>query len=612
MASKRNHASESDSGRQGVVSYPKIGPIQSIISAGKSRHREDDVAGESSSQQALAAYKPPQVNSDDSGSDSSLRAQSEEHEQAVVDYKRMLQKHADTLYGHLGLQSTATAKDVKSAHKKWAFKLHPDQNKSKDAREWYAKVQKAYLTLGDEEKRSRYDAKQQKRGMGVSFEEGRSAPSESDSELDNENIPPPRAEVTKALKRIADDVAICLLSDDQEERRLAKEKIREANRKVQASNTTSGVKNDAYIFRRKSPELLALAQDFRRVRAWLKAGNVRLASELGRSLVKNFDDFRERPQNQWPQSWTDSVTAAIAAAHESRGHSFSVLPPKKDLAKVERPRTYDSDFDSGPASDLESADDVAMTDVGQLLPQDERYWAIGPDSLTLQVKPGFTEGGRRILGYRAWYPVGLWRKGAKFDPETAEPSRMQFIIQGFGRRIELVASSSLGESVKYAYLDQKPSRKNFVPNRREEIHANIPAPAKVKDYACYHSVRPSLPDGVALCEAQDGKEFLISRAILRIIMGKDDADTFIYVHLLHAGKPIPFDDARMRQKLGLELRRPRYLEGRPRQRSQKLLKDVSSDSGIYDSSSDDDYGGRNKAGGGFRALIEGFQDRLHI
>ncbi|KAH7377215.1 hypothetical protein B0T11DRAFT_213153, partial [Plectosphaerella cucumerina] len=453
---------------------------------------------------------------------------SEEHEQAVVDYKRMLQKHADTLYGHLGLQSTATAKDVKSAHKKWAFKLHPDQNKSKDAREWYAKVQKAYLTLGDEEKRRRYDAKHQKRGMGVSFEEGRSAPSESDSELDNENIPPPNAKVMKALTSIADDVVTCLMSDDQEARRLAKENIREANRKIQAANAKSGVNKTAYTFKRKSPELQPLAQDFRRLKAWLKAGSVRLASDLGRALIKNFDDFRKQPQNQWPQSWTDSVTAVITAAHESMGRSFSVLLPKKNLAKAERPKDSDSDIDwdidSDPEPESDPIEDIAMTDVGQLLPQDERYWAIGPDSLTLQVKPGFTEGGRRILGYRAWYPAGLWRKGAKFDPETAEPSRMQFIIQGFGRRIELVASSSLGESVKYAYLDQKPSRKNFVPNRREEIHANIPAPAKVKDYACYHSVRPSLPDGVALCEAHDGKEFLISRAILRIIMGKDDAD----------------------------------------------------------------------------------------
>jgi curved DNA-binding protein CbpA len=600
MDPKTDHASNSDSGLRGALDptiYPRIVPLQNIIAPpAKSHQGKSNVAPESPTQQALAGSVTPQVNTDDSNSDS-FTERKLENEQAIIDYQLMLRKQPDTFYGHLGLQDTAEAKDVTRAYRQWTLKLHPHQNKLKGATEWYAKVQKAYLTLKDKKNRKKYDEEQKL----VHFGRDQSPTSESDSESRSGNIPPPTAKVTKALARIADKVAIYLLSDDKEERRLAKEKIREANRKVQAANATSGVKDDAYTFGRKPPELRALAQDFCRVKACLMAGDDLLASEMSRSLIKNFDDFRKRPQNQWPQSWTYAVTAAIAAAHESKGYSFIVLPPKKDLPKVGRPRDYDSDFDSDPAFDSDATEGVAMADVGQLLRQDAHYWAIGPEPLIIQVKPGFTEGGRRILGYRAWYPASLWRKGVKFDPETAKTSTMQFIIQGYGRRILLVPGSSISESVKHAYLDQKPSRKVFVPNRREEIHANIPVPVKIKDYACCHSFGQVVPDGVALCEARDGKEFLISREILRVIKGEADADTFIYLHLLKAGKPMPFYDAQMRQKLGLGLRRARY---------QKRSNDVSSDSGsyntrtndysgIYDSSSDDYSGRRDKGRSGF-------------
>lgn len=61
-------------------------------------------------------------------------------------------------YDILGVDKTASQADIKKAYRKLAKKYHPDVNKSKDAEEKFKKINEAYETLSDEEKRKNYDA----------------------------------------------------------------------------------------------------------------------------------------------------------------------------------------------------------------------------------------------------------------------------------------------------------------------------------------------------------------------------------------------------------------------------------------------------------------------
>lgn len=60
-------------------------------------------------------------------------------------------------YEVLGVARTATADEIKRAHRKLAKEFHPDQNKSAGAAERFREAQEAYEVLSDPEKRSLYD-----------------------------------------------------------------------------------------------------------------------------------------------------------------------------------------------------------------------------------------------------------------------------------------------------------------------------------------------------------------------------------------------------------------------------------------------------------------------
>ena len=61
------------------------------------------------------------------------------------------------LYDILGISRTASADDVRRAHRKLALQYHPDRNKAKDAPAKFAEIQEAYEILSDAEKRRQYD-----------------------------------------------------------------------------------------------------------------------------------------------------------------------------------------------------------------------------------------------------------------------------------------------------------------------------------------------------------------------------------------------------------------------------------------------------------------------
>src|SRR5688572_2094795 len=61
-------------------------------------------------------------------------------------------------YEVLGLSKTASADEIKRAHRKLVRQYHPDVNKNnKGAEEKFKEVQEAYDVLSDAEKRANYD-----------------------------------------------------------------------------------------------------------------------------------------------------------------------------------------------------------------------------------------------------------------------------------------------------------------------------------------------------------------------------------------------------------------------------------------------------------------------
>lgn len=60
-------------------------------------------------------------------------------------------------YDILGVGRSASADEIRRAHRKLALQYHPDRNKAKDAQAKFAEIQQAYEVLSDDEKRKQYD-----------------------------------------------------------------------------------------------------------------------------------------------------------------------------------------------------------------------------------------------------------------------------------------------------------------------------------------------------------------------------------------------------------------------------------------------------------------------
>ena len=60
-------------------------------------------------------------------------------------------------YEILGIEKSASAKEIKSAYRKLAKQYHPDRNKQEGAESKFKEVQEAYEILSDERKKAAYD-----------------------------------------------------------------------------------------------------------------------------------------------------------------------------------------------------------------------------------------------------------------------------------------------------------------------------------------------------------------------------------------------------------------------------------------------------------------------
>ncbi|XP_062581123.1 dnaJ homolog subfamily C member 16-like [Saccostrea cucullata] len=63
----------------------------------------------------------------------------------------------EDLYDVLGIRRSASTKEIKQAYKNLAREWHPDKNKDPSAADKFTKINEAYETLGDPERRSQYD-----------------------------------------------------------------------------------------------------------------------------------------------------------------------------------------------------------------------------------------------------------------------------------------------------------------------------------------------------------------------------------------------------------------------------------------------------------------------
>ena len=68
-----------------------------------------------------------------------------------------METNTSDFYDILGIKKNATQNEIKSAYRKLVLKYHPDRNHDPDANDKFRKIQIAYETIIDVEKRNKYD-----------------------------------------------------------------------------------------------------------------------------------------------------------------------------------------------------------------------------------------------------------------------------------------------------------------------------------------------------------------------------------------------------------------------------------------------------------------------
>jgi DnaJ-class molecular chaperone len=64
------------------------------------------------------------------------------------------------LYTILGINNTATLKEIKTAYRRNAKKYHPDKNNNKGANKQFLNISKAYEILSNNDTKKKYDNEQ--------------------------------------------------------------------------------------------------------------------------------------------------------------------------------------------------------------------------------------------------------------------------------------------------------------------------------------------------------------------------------------------------------------------------------------------------------------------
>lgn len=78
--------------------------------------------------------------------------------------------HDKDYYSVLGVSEDADEKEIKTAYRKLALKYHPDKNPGdKQAEERFKNISEAYYTLGDKERRAKYDQVRKLGGFSGDF-----------------------------------------------------------------------------------------------------------------------------------------------------------------------------------------------------------------------------------------------------------------------------------------------------------------------------------------------------------------------------------------------------------------------------------------------------------